>query len=153
MKKAWLVLSKAQAAEETVRIHMHNYPQSVTLIYSKTYHGLAARKNSWNQVQCYSCFLDTASRMRPRQNNSWEGGRNLFSSALIPCSTLTIVEQLAHTDTFVVNHNSLGEQQKINPSLKNIRADTDLFYRQNNPKFEKSGFYCSHIRADFYSYL
>lgn len=84
-----------------------NNPQSVTSIYNETHCGLAARRNSWNWAQCYSCFLNIAIRMKPKQTNSREGEEILSPPTLLyPHHTGT----MAHTAPFTVNHNCPGKQ-------------------------------------------
>lgn len=86
----------AQAARKTVKnldAQTVNYPQSVTLIYSETpWKSLAARRNSWNGAQCYSCFLDTQlgwGQGRPTVGRGEEPRKDfLLSEALKSCSTL-----------------------------------------------------------------
>lgn len=84
---------------------------------------LAARRNSWNRAQCYSCFLDTAIRMRPRQTNGWEAGRNLGKTTLFfGLHTLLYPHHTGTTGShwYLRCESQLSgwTTQQINPSLK-----------------------------------
>lgn len=133
MKKCSAVLPQSTSSRENWEFTcINNELPSITLICSKTYHGLAVRKNSWSECSTTAVFLI--------QQLGWGQGRPIFGKGEGICfpklSRLALPPPYWNnwlTLIYAVDHNSLGEQQKISPSLKNRQIQT-YSIGKNHPK-------------------